>query len=239
MTKQRLTLLIAIAATVVSVICGVLLRLVPNGGENTPTYELMRFLEIPAQILLTLSSIAALAAYIALGFLRVQRKIPSSVEFSKFYKFIRMRRLALLIAGIPGIVLTPIAIAAIIGLLPASNFGNDIISVLAILTMSTIIPGMMAMIAFLVMAMTTAFMKPIDPDADRPKPHLLQIWLSAATAALPAIAMVTIWFNAFRPECDTGVCSIFDNPIVPINGVLYVIMWLVLATIWLRSKKAK
>jgi hypothetical protein len=239
MSKQRLTLLVAIAATLVSVLSGVFLRLVPNGGENTPTYQTMRFLEIPVQILLTFSSIAALAAFITLGFLGVQSKIPSTVEFSKFYKFIRMRRLALLIAGIPGIALSPFAIAAIISFLPASNLRNETISALAIVSMSIIVPGMMAMIAFLVMAITTAFMKPIDPAADRPKPHLLQIWLAAVTAALPAVAMLTIWLNAFRPQCDTGVCSNFDDPIVPINGVLYVVMWLVLATIWLRSKRAK
>lgn len=239
MSKQRLTLLIAIVTTVVSIFAGIFLRLVPNGGENTPTYELMRFLEIPAQIVLTISSITALASYLTLGFLGIQRKIPRTVEFSKSNKFIRMRRLALLIAGIPGIVLSPMVIGAIIGLLPASNFGNQIISVLVILTMSTIFPGMMVMIAFLVMAITAAFMKPTDPEADRPKPHLLQIWLAVVTAAMPTIALFTIWFNLFRPKCETDVCSIFDNPIVPTTGVLYVVFWLVLATIWFISKKSK
>ena len=164
-----------------------------------------------------------------------QQIIPRTIEFSKNYKFSLMRRLALIIAGLPGLVLVPFAVAALISLIgPAANTAAGILTVIAL---TSIFPSALAMITLLVIALITLFKKTIDPESSRPKPHLLQIWLAIITAAMPATAMLTIWFNLFKP-CDTG-CNIFSDPIVTIAMIGYFTMWITLATVWIRSKRAK
>jgi hypothetical protein len=167
-----------------------------------------------------------------------QRKIPRTTEFSKLYKFIRIRRFALIIAAIPGLVITPMTIAGVVGwLTPVSNSRNELLGLLVILSLSTLIPGVMVMIALLVLALVTAFKKPIDPGTARPKPHLLQIVLAAVATLLLTLAFITIESDLYNPDCTNTVCMTLDNPMVPVYGVLYLAMWVVLGTIWLRSKR--
>jgi hypothetical protein len=167
-----------------------------------------------------------------------QRKIPRTTEFSKLYKFIRLRRYALIIAAIPGLVLTPLTIAGIIGwITPVSSGRNELLGLLAILSLSTLMPGVMAMIALLVLALVTAFRKPIDPDTARPKPHLLQIFLGAVNTLPLTLAFITIEGDLYNPKCNNVFCTAIENPMVLVYGALYIVMWVVLGTIWLRSKR--
>ena len=159
--------------------------------------------------------------------------IPRTIEFSKNYKFNLMRRLALIIAGLPGLVLVPFAVAALISLIgPVANTAAGILTVIAL---TSIFPSAIAMITLLVIALTALFKKTIDPESSRPKPHLLQIWLAVFAAAMPSTAMIIIWSQLFQ-ECVTS-CSIFSDPIVTIAMIGYFVMWIALATVWVRSKR--
>ena len=162
-----------------------------------------------------------------------QPVISRATEFSKNYKYNLMRRLALIIAGLPGLVLVPFALATLISLIcPAANTASGILAVFAI---TSIFPSAIAMITLLVIALTTLFKKSIDPESSRPKPHLLQIWLAVFTAAMPATAMIAIWSQLFQ-ECETS-CNIFADPIVTITMIGYFIMWIALGAVWVRSKR--
>jgi hypothetical protein len=238
MSKQRLALLSALISTAVTVLCAVFLQLIPNGGETTRNYDAMHFFKTPVQILMFVGATVALASYIALGIFGLERKIPRTTEFSKLYKFIRLRRYALIIAAIPGLVLTPLTIAGIIGwITPVSSGRNELLGLLAILSLSTLMPGVMAMIALLVLALVTAFRKPIDPDTDRPKPHLFQIFLGAVTTLPLTLAFITIESDLYNPKCNNVFCTAIENPLVLVYGTLYIVMWVVLGTIWLRNKR--
>lgn len=162
-----------------------------------------------------------------------QPLIPRTVVFSKNYKFNQMRRLALIIAGLPGLVLVPFALAALISLI--GPVANPVAGIFVIFAIQCIFPSAIAMIALLVIALVTLFKKPIDAESSRPKPHLLQIWLAVIAAAMPATAMIVIWSNLFK-ECETS-CSIFDEPVVTVALVGYFVMWAALGAVWLQSKR--
>jgi hypothetical protein len=169
------------------------------------------------------------------GKMAKQPLIPRTIEFSKNYKFNLMRRLALIIAGLPGLVLVPFAVAAFISLIgPVTNTAAGILTVIAV---TSIFPSAIAMITLLVIALITLFKKTIDPESSRPKPHVLQIFLAVITAAMPATAMIMIWSQLFQ-ECETS-CNIFSDPIVTIALTGFFSMWIALGTVWIRSKQAK
>jgi hypothetical protein len=138
------------------------------------------------------------------------------------------------IAGIPGMVLTPLLIAMPMGLLPRSHFINSFQSLLVMLTMGSLVPGILAMIALLIVATITAFQKPLDPEAPSPKPQLTQIALAATATAMPTIGLLLIWVNASK-DCQAN-CFIFSDPIMIPLAVAYLTFWLVQAIIWFGNR---
>jgi hypothetical protein len=234
MSRKRLALIVAIASTVVTVLAVLFKRSIPNGGERIPGYDLLRALEIPSIIVIVLAGVTAVASYIAVGVLGFERKIPHTVEFNKLYKFILLRRFALFIAAIPGFVLAPMAIAAIISAF--DSHANGPIGLMLMISIASLMPGAAGMIALLVLAIINAFKEPIDKDTPRPKPHLLQIFLAAITALLPAVAYLSMLSTAFN--CDPNCGSTLDFTTTTLL-VAYAAMWVVLAVVWFRSKRGK
>ena len=161
-----------------------------------------------------------------------------TTEFTKDHKYSLIRRYSLVVAAIPGLVLLPtlIGMAVYATGLP-SGIKNAITGPLAIIGMFSIMPGMLAMAAFVILAIITAFQKPTNPGAPNPKTKLIQIITAAVAAAMPTIAFLDIFRNAFK-ECVSN-CFIFNAPAVTPTGIAYASLWIFLATIWLRTKKTK
>ena len=148
-----------------------------------------------------------------------------------------MHRYAIIIAAIPGAAVLPMLLAfwsseAHLNLGVFQSF----LDVFAIMSLAAIGFGAFAMVALLILAIITAFQIPEDPDTPTPRAKLAQIVLAVPTAAMPVIAFLGILFDPCNP--DTQSCgTIFSPPIVTICGVIYVILWLPIATIWLLNKK--
>jgi hypothetical protein len=153
-------------------------------------------------------------------------------EFNKINKYRSIRKLTLWIAAIPGIVLSPLLIT-LAGTTLFKNLGMILWS-FAGFSFISLIPGAMAMVALLVLAALKAFKKPVDPTSPIPKSQLTQIILAGITTALPTVAFLVIWLNAFD-ECETD-CFIFNEPILIPLAITYLALWLVQAIIWLRNR---
>lgn len=157
--------------------------------------------------------------------------------FTKERKFTLMRRYSLLVAGIPGMVLAPFLLGwAITSTALPTELKNAITNPMAIFTGLTIMPGIFAMLALVILAIVTATQKPTDPDSPTPKTKRLQIILGASAALMPTIAFLDIFRYSFR-ECGyLRSCTIFDAPTVAPTAMVYAAIWIALAIIWLRNK---
>jgi hypothetical protein len=160
-------------------------------------------------------------------------------EFTKANKYRSLRKLSLWIAAIPGLVLSPFLITLAISPLIQStgtepNILGQIFNYFAGLTLISLIPGAIAMLALLVIAIIKSNQKPIDPKSPTPKLLLTQIILAAITTAIPTCAFLSIWLNAFK-ECETN-CFIFNDPIMLPLSIAYLALWLLQAIIWLRNR---
>ena len=209
------------------------------GGEPYfPLYVFVRQNLILLQLTVTISSVAASFALVYLLVLKIQkiRNTRPILEFTKENKYRRILTQSLWLSAIPGLVLLPFVIAGLITLTGgyADPIIGSIITLLTILTGSTLLPGAGGMTALLIIAIITATQKPTDPDSPPPKTLLTQIVLAAITAAMPAIAFITIFLTSFE-ECEDS-CTIVDNPIVPAAGYLYLALWVVQTAIWLRNR---
>jgi hypothetical protein len=160
-----------------------------------------------------------------------------ALEFTKANKYRSIRKLSLWIAAIPGIVLSPLLIM-LVGTTLFKNVGLIFWSFGGI-TFFALLPGAMAMLTLLVFAIIKANQKPTDPGSPSPTLPLTQIIIAAITAAIPTIAFLIVWLNAFE-ECETN-CFIFSHPTMIPLAFAYVALWLVQAIIWLgnRNKLAK
>ena len=209
------------------------------GGEPYfPLYVFVRQNLILLQLTVTISSVVASFTLIYLLVLKIQkiRNNRPVLEFTKENKYRRILTQSLWLAAIPGIVLLPFVIAGLLSLVGGYElpFVGSLITLLTILTGSTLIPGATGMFALLVIAIITSTNKPTDPKSPTPKTLLAQIVLTALTAAMPAIAFITIFVTSFE-ECEDA-CTIVDNPIVPTAGYLYLALWTAQAVIWLRNR---
>jgi hypothetical protein len=209
------------------------------GGEPYfPLYVFVWQNLILLQLTVTISSIVASFSLVYLLVLKIQkiRNTRPVREFTKENKYRRILTQSLWLAAIPGLVLLPFVIGGLLTLL--GGYSNpiigSIINLSAMLTGGTLLPGAGGMFALLVLAIITATQKPTDPDSPPPKTLLAQIVLAAITAAMPAIAFITIFLTSFE-ECEDS-CTIVDNPIVPAAGYLYLALWVVQTTIWLRNR---
>jgi hypothetical protein len=186
----------------------------------------------------TISSIVVSFALVYLLVLKIQkiRNARPILEFTKENKYRRILTQSLWLSAIPGLVLLPFVIAALIPL--TGGYADPIIgsvtTLLTILTGSTLMPGAGGMFALLIIAIITATKKPTDPDSPTPKTLLAQIVLAAITAAMPTIAFITILLTSFE-ECEDA-CTIVDNPIVPTAGYLYLALWAIQTVIWFRNR---
>jgi hypothetical protein len=228
----------AIISSAVFVLAWVTYNYAHAGGEPT-SFALYHFAwdnQVLLEWVMTISGPIATATVITAIALEVQRrsKPKASEPFTKQNKFNQLKRLALVIAGIPGMVLTPLLIAMPLGLVPRSNFINSFQGLLVMLTMGSLVPGILAMIALLIVATITAFQKPIDPESPSPKPQLTQISLAAAATAMPTIGLLLIWVNASK-DCQVN-CFIFGDPILIPLAIAYLTLWLVQAIIWFGNR---
>jgi hypothetical protein len=166
---------------------------------------------------------------------KTQKPIP---EFTKDHKYTLIRRYSLIVATIPALVLLPTLIAmAIYATSLPSGIKNAITGPLAVIGMFSIMPGMLALAAFVILAIITAVQKPTNPAAPTPRTKLIQIITAVLAAAMPTIAFINIFQNTFN-ECVDN-CFIFNAPAVTPTGIAYAALWILLATIWLRTKKTK
>jgi hypothetical protein len=158
--------------------------------------------------------------------------------FTKVNKYVQLRGFALLIAGLPGAVLLPFGLADLLTIaLPTSDVLNMITTPLTFFSIASLMPAALGMFGLFMVAIATAFKKPINPESPRPKPHLLQIYLSVLAAAMPTTAFIIIQRQVFA-ECETN-CFIFSDPAMVPLGIAYVLIWIALTTIWLRNRKHK
>jgi hypothetical protein len=209
------------------------------GGEPYfPLYVFVRQNLVLLQLTVTLSSLVASFALVYLLVLKIQkiRNNRPVLEFTKENKYRRILNQSLWIAAIPGLVLLPFVIAGLLSLAGGYElpFVGSFITLLTILTFTTLMPGAGGMFALLVIAIITSTKKPTDPKAQTPQTLLAQIVLAALTAAMPAIAFITIFVTSFE-ECEDA-CTIVDNPIVPTAGYLYLALWVIQTVIWLRNR---
>lgn len=194
--------------------------------------------EIVFQLILTLSAIIARGTLLTLLILKLVKMSQARpiIEFNKANKYTQIRKLSLWIAGIPGLVLLPMFLALLMS--PASNTTDSLIRTISnfigLIALGTLLPGIGTMFALLVIAFVKAGQKPIDPMSPIPIAQLTQITLAAITAAMPTIAFLTIWLNAFE-ECETN-CFIFNDPIMIPLAVAYLALWLAQAIIWLGNR---
>ena len=191
------------------------------------------------QLAMLLSALIAQGSLLTLFILMLVKRYESKpfLEFTKANKYRSIRKLSLWIAAIPGIVLSPLLIM-LAGTTLFKNVGMIFWSFGGI-TLFALLPGAMAMLTLLVLALIKASQKPVDPQSPTPKPPLIQIILAAITTAMPTIAFASIWLNAFK-ECQTN-CFIFNHPTMVPLAIAYLALWLAQAIIWLgnRNKLAK
>ena len=226
--KKLLSTLIS-AAILTLLITGIVIRRnIPNGGELTPNYELLRSLDEPLKYLTLVSALAFPISFtVAIStFIRISR------TQLKLEKYKTMRKLTLWVAAIPGIVVLPFLLAMAVEKTPLTA----ITPFLAIFTISSLIPGGMGMITLASIATIKAIRTPLDPDSPTPKKELIQIWLASLAAAMPTIAFLSIFTNAFK--CDTQVCTpMFQEPLSQTLGAAYLAIWLVQGIIWMKMKQ--
>ena len=211
-----------------------------KGGE--PYFPLYRFfwsnehLWLPLQFF---SGAVSLGSLLTLFGFRVSqnRRSKTLPTWSKLHKFNQMRALALVIAGIPGLVLAPFGMGALLMLLPDSTIRNTIGGLLVMVSVGLLIPSAMAMFTLLVLNVINWSRSSIDPESPTPKTQLIQIILSVIAAAMPAIAYFSMINHAFD-EC-TEDCSAFNVPEIIPATVVYATIWLALGIIWLRTKQTK
>lgn len=157
---------------------------------------------------------------------------------NKQTKYNQIRAFALLIAGLPGGVLIPFALAGLVyTFLPRGQVVDLISGGLTIFSTFALMPSIFSMFGLLIVAIVTAFRKPTDPKSPTPKSQLLQICLAVVAAAMPTAALLIIWSQTFE-ECEAN-CFIFGDPAMVPLGITYVLTWLAIATIWLRNRKQK
>ncbi len=190
--------------------------------------------EIVFQLALFLSGWLAqgtLATLFILKLVKMNQAKPIR-EFNKRNKYHSIRKLSLWISAMPGLVLTPLLIT-LAGSALFKDFGMLFYS-FAGFSFLGLIPGAMAMFTLLVFAVIKACKKPIDPQSPAPKLPLIQIVIAAITTAIPVIAFVKIWLNAFK-ECVTN-CFIFnDLTLIPL-AIAYAALWLVQAILWFGNR---
>ena len=197
--------------------------------------------EIVFQLVIFLSAWLTQCALLTLFILKLVKRYQTKPiqEFTKANKYRSLRKLSLWIAAIPGIVLSPFLITLTISPLIQStgaepNILGQIFNYLAGLTFISLVPGAIAMLALLVLAIIKSSQKPVDPQSPTPKTPLAQIILAAITTAIPTIAFLSIWLNTFK-ECQTN-CFIFNDPIMIPLAIAYLALWLAQAIIWLRNR---
>jgi hypothetical protein len=197
--------------------------------------------EIVFQLVIFLSAWLTQCALLTLFILNLVKRHQAKPiqEFTKANKYRSLRKLSLWIAAIPGLVLSPFLITLAISPLIQStgtvpNILGQIFNYFAGLTFISLVPGAIAMLTLLVLAIIKANQKPIDPKSPTPNLPLTQILIAAITAAMPAIAFLSIWLNAFK-ECQTN-CFIFNDPIMIPLAFAYVALWLAQAIIWLGNR---
>ena len=186
------------------------------------------------QLAMLLSALIAQGSLLTLFILMLVKRYEAkpALEFTKANKYRSILKLSLWIAAIPGIVLSPLLIT-LAGTTLFKNLGMILWS-FAGFSFIGLIPGAMAMVALLVLAALKALKKPVDPTSPIPKSQLTQIILAGITTALPTVAFLVIWLNAFD-ECQTN-CFIFNDPIMIPLAFAYVALWLVKAIIWLGNR---
>lgn len=211
------------------------------GGE--PYFPLYGFLWSIEPALLPTQFIAgatAIGSLITLAGLAIQKanRIKPSPTWTKLYKYNQMRTFALLIAGLPGLIMLPFIVGLISLLFPETPARNTIGGFLAIVSLMLLWPGIMAMVGMLTVNLITLARKTVDPESTVPKTHQLQIVLAIVAAAMPAWAFLAISRSAFSEECQTN-CNIFYIPEVIPMATIYLIIWIALTAIWLKTKPSK
>ena len=194
----------------------------------TPTVEAV------FQLVMLLSAWIAQGSLLTLFILMLVKRYQAKpvLEFTKANKYRSIRNLSLWIAAIPGVVLSPLLIT-LAGTTLFKNLGMLLWSFAGI-TFIALIPGAMTMLALLVFAIIKANQKPTDPESPTPKPQITQTLIAAITAALPTLAFLIIWLNAFE-ECVTN-CFIFNHPTLVPLAIAYLALWLGQAIFWLRNR---
>jgi hypothetical protein len=196
--------------------------------------------EIVFQLVIFLSAWITQGTLVTLFILKLVRMSQDKPtrEFNKANKYSSLRKLALWIAAIPGIVLSPLLIGfSAAPSLHAAGAPAALVSLfysVAGMSFIALMPGALTMLALLVIAILKAGQKPIDPKSPTPVILLTQIILAAITTALPALGFLKIWLTPFQ-VCPSN-CFIFSDPIMIPLAIAYLALWLVQAIIWIGNR---
>lgn len=191
--------------------------------------------EIVFQLVLFLSGWVTQGTLLTLFILKLVKRQQAKPfrEFNRANKYRSLRNLALWIAAIPGLVLSPLLIGfSAATALAAAGAPAALMSLfysVAGISFIAVMPSAMAMLALLVIAIVKATQKPIDPKSPTPVLLLAQIILAAMTTALPTLGFLRIWLTAFQ-DCQSN-CFIFSDPIMIPLAIAYLALWLVQAII--------
>ena len=172
---------------------------------------------------------------------------------NKQAKYSEIRKYSLIIAGLPGAILVPFLLAGFITYLsPFSiEITNSIVTPLMFTTMAGLPTSALAMFGLLIVALITASKKPTDPEAPTPKPQRNQIVLAVLASATATVEFFYVLLNSFTADmpctqidADNYICPETDNFLFPLPAsyfalAIYLILWLAIATIWIRNRKQK
>jgi hypothetical protein len=171
------------------------------------------------------------------GFRIIQNRSKTQPTWTKHHKFNQMRAVALIIAGIPGLVLVPFGIGSLTMFLPDTNIRNTIGGLLLMVSVGLLIPSSFAMFTLLILNFINWSRRTVDPEAPTPRVQTVQILLAVIAAAMPPIAYFAMLNTAFT-ECVTA-CSAFNVPEILPAAAVYVATWIALGIIWLKTRNPK
>ncbi|MEY4275539.1 MAG: hypothetical protein RIS26_2 [Actinomycetota bacterium] len=229
MTLKRVSLNTAIVSTIFASMAGFLVFITPNGGERFPGYDLLRALELPAKITLVIAALLMLVSYATVGLTAAAK---NQEPLTKQLKYSQLRKLSLAIAAIPGIVLTPMILAAFVGELTPTLF--TLFSALTALTVLLVLPGGALMVGLFIRAVIIA-KRPALKEVETTKTDKVQIALGVIAAALPFLGFLDFTLNHNQP-CDIS-CPPFDATFIYICLALYAVAWLIIAIFWFKGRK--
>ena len=224
LNNKRRAFVTGITATAL-VVLAIWLRVnIQNGGEPGPGYYMIRNFVIPANIVIIVGLAVAIGSFVAAGYLKTRP--------TKLIKFNQMRRFALIVAGIPGVILFPMVFSVVLS--SAIPKASTLLGLLMISSIVLLMPAIAAMFIFLILAVIAIHQEPADPETPRPKPHLLQISLAAISASLLPFAFMNMQLTV--DDCNPTCSPWFDETTI-ICGSIYAAIWLALAVIWRKGKK--